>query len=110
MKIGSREIERLELRLGLSRVPDLRAKPIHLTLNPLKRPVARNAVKVLFSDKNLTNMPRFAEEWRRSIVSHPCPSSFAPSILLSSRATVLPSPGEGGEQRVTLKLLRPNKT
>ena len=50
---------------------DLWAKPIHLTLNPLKCPGARNAVKVLFSDKNLTNMPRFAEEWRRSTVSHP---------------------------------------
>ena len=98
---------------------DLRAKPIHLTLNPLKRPGpiprARNAVEGFVlgqkSDKYATICRRMEAKYSRPPSSHPCPSSFSRTIPLSSLPpSVLPSPGEGGEQRVTLKLLRPNKT
>lgn len=37
--------------------------------------------KVLFSNKNLTNMPRFAEEWRRSA---PPSLRFPPAIVTST--------------------------
>lgn len=58
-----------------TRTPYRRTEPIHLRRRipspiwPLAR--ARSGVvgKVLFSNKNLTNMPRFAEEWRRSAPS-----------------------------------------
>jgi len=34
--------------------------------------------EVLFENKNLTNMPRFAEEWRRSAPSSRSPPRFLP--------------------------------
>ncbi|KYM76861.1 hypothetical protein ALC53_12750 [Atta colombica] len=52
--------------------PYTRTKPIHLRrlISPSPPLLAPGVVgKVLFSNKNLTNMPRFAEEWRRSAPS-----------------------------------------
>lgn len=67
-------------------------------------------------------MPRFAEEWRRSTLGHPLFLSLPPSFPLTTARSKdspnLPSPSlhpststeRVASKRVTLKLLRPNKT
>lgn len=72
--------------------PYIRTKPIHLRrrIPPSSLPsplllAPRVVGKVLFSNKNLTNMPRFAEEWRRSAPPSP---RFPPAVVTSTRVEV----------------------
>lgn len=50
-------------------------------------------------------MPRFAEEWRRSTLGHPLTTGSKDSPNPPSASTE-----RVASKRVTLKLLRPNKT